>query len=148
MKSVGIKDETHKELKKLSEIYGSDMGKFIADSVAYFKATGINPEDKSKGYTEELKNVKKEVNRLIGFQKTFEKEHLFPLFEAMKKAEINLSRCLPEESEPLATKASVQEVDEKMEKLDLKLNAIIKNGTGVSEGSEVSILDAFNAKTK
>jgi len=109
MKSVGIKEDTHKELKKLTQIYEVDMGKFIADSVEYFKSTGINPADKSKSYTEELKNVKKEINRLIGFQKTFEKNHLFPLFESMLRIATQLNGVIPkEEGSLLATNTIVR----------------------------------------
>ncbi len=178
MKSVGIDEYTHKELKKLTKVYGSDMGKFITAAIDYFKSTGINPNDRAIGYSEELKNIKKEINRLIGFQRKFEKDQLFPLFESMKKSEIQLTKCLPkqdksvlasfddlkkvstvwrERHEEIETK--IQGVGSKLNKLENKvdeltnmLKVVLNHGAGTYTatmgGHKTSILESYNETKK
>lgn len=84
MKSVGIKENTHKNLKQLTQRYSLEMGEFVELSVDYFRKTQINPKDEILSYTDQLKKVYKEVNRVIGFIKTQEQEMLLPIMEEIR----------------------------------------------------------------
>lgn len=83
MKTVGIDETTHKELKKIAKQNEKDMGSFIASAVTYFKATGIDPEDEKQSPKKAIEENNKRLNQVIAFIKKQESDHLFPILKKM-----------------------------------------------------------------
>lgn len=90
MKSVGLQDNTHKKLKKLSATLNMSQGEFIDFAVTYFERVGLDPNTNV--------DILKRIDQLIRFIRTFEKENLIPLYKETIKANqvsIETSKKLP-----------------------------------------------------
>lgn len=90
IKTIRVKEKAHKELSELAKSHGMNIGEFTEEMVNYFKRTKSDPCQKEDTVTS-IKEVKKEVNRLIGFIKTNEKEHLKPILDSLEVTRRNLN---------------------------------------------------------
>jgi gas vesicle protein len=90
IKTIRVKEEAHKELTDLAKAHGMNIGEFTEEMVNYFKRTKSDPRQKEDTVTT-LKQVKKELNRLIAFIKKNEESHLKPILDSMEITRRNLS---------------------------------------------------------
>lgn len=90
IKTVRIKEKAHTDLSRLAKEHGMTIGEFTEEMVSYFRRTKSDPRQVEDTVTS-IKEVKKEVNRLIGFIKTNEKEHLKPILDSLEITRRNLN---------------------------------------------------------
>lgn len=83
MKTVGIDENTHKQLKKIAKENNKDMGEFISAAVTYFQQTGIDPGDEKQSPKKAVEENNKRLNQVIAFIKKQESEHLLPILKKM-----------------------------------------------------------------
>jgi len=81
MKTVGIRDNTHRELKKIAKMNDLDMGGFVEASVQYFKRTGEDPMNPRESPKAALEEMNKRLSQVIAFIKAQERETLLPLID-------------------------------------------------------------------
>ena len=81
MKTVGISDHSHGELKKIAKMHGLSQGEFVEASVQYFKRTGENPGDPRESPKASLEEMNKRLSQVIGFIKAQEQKTLLPLID-------------------------------------------------------------------
>lgn len=96
MKSIGINNNVHKEIKSLCKAHKKGIGEFISDAVLYFKQTGIYPEQHSvESPQKSIKELSKRVEQIIGVIKAQEQDKMNPLLETLmmltRRAEMILS---------------------------------------------------------
>ena len=76
-KSIIINEFHHKELVKISNVFGAKYGDFTESMILYFKKTGINPlEAKNENPATMIKSLDK---RIVSFLKVQERDILKPL---------------------------------------------------------------------
>ncbi len=102
MKSIGVSEQTHKEVIKVCKTLEINIGEFVHCSALYFKKTGIDPSkpDNESPY-KVVKELERRVGQVIAYIKTHESEKLNPLLEQLmmlvRRAEIMLNDA-PKES--------------------------------------------------
>jgi hypothetical protein len=57
MKSIGIDNATHEDLKRFCSEHGITQGEFVRIALDYFQKTGINPTDKPVSIGELLAKI-------------------------------------------------------------------------------------------
>ncbi len=95
-KSIIINEFHHKDLVKLSNVFGMQYGGLVENMILYFKKTGINPMDAINENPSVM--VKTLDKRIVSFLKVQERDILKPLrqevyvySEAQKKGFIKLT---------------------------------------------------------
>jgi prefoldin subunit 5 len=84
MKTVGIDDFTHKQLKSLCKTYGKSIVEFIRHGVVYFKKTGINPEESTNESPQKaIRELARRVEQIIGVIKAQQQDTMNPLLEQL-----------------------------------------------------------------
>ncbi|MBW2961956.1 BfmA/BtgA family mobilization protein [Mesonia aestuariivivens] len=76
-KSIIIDDFHHKELMKISKVYGAKYGDFVQAMILYFKKTGINPLETANDNPAEL--IKVLDKRIVSFMRVQERDILKPM---------------------------------------------------------------------
>lgn len=87
MATINVDEATKDDLKAYCKKQNITQGDFAKFALGYFKKSGINPTDPPESVKEELAKIEKRISQLIGFQKTFERDNLLPLLEALGKTE-------------------------------------------------------------
>jgi len=87
MATINVDETTKDDLKAYCKKQGITQGDFAKFALAYFRKSGINPSEPPESVKEELAKIEKRVSQLIAFQKTFEKENMIPLLQALTKTE-------------------------------------------------------------
>lgn len=87
MATINVEQTTRDELKEYCRKQDLTQGDFVKYALSYFKKSGINPSEPPQSIKEELSKIEKRISQLIGFQKTFERDNLLPLLEALSKTE-------------------------------------------------------------
>lgn len=76
-KSILIKEFHHKELVKISKVFGAPYGDLVQSMILYFKRTGINPVEAINENPATM--VKALDKRIVSFLKVQERDILKPL---------------------------------------------------------------------
>lgn len=76
-KSILIKEFHHKELAKISKVFGTPYGDLVQSMILYFKTTGINPVEAINENPATM--VKALDKRIVSFLKVQERDILKPL---------------------------------------------------------------------
>ncbi len=102
MKTIGIDDLTHKELKNLCKAHKKTIVEFLRYGVVYFKKTGIDPEHSiDESPQKAIKELTRRVDQIIGVIKAQEQDKMNPLLEQLmmlvRRSEILLNDA-PKES--------------------------------------------------
>ena len=87
MATINVDEVTREDLKTYCKKQGITQGDFVKYTLTYFRKSGINPADPPESVKEEIAKIEKRVSQLIGFQRTFERDNLLPLLEALTKTE-------------------------------------------------------------
>ncbi len=84
MKTIGIDDYTHKELKNLCKVGRRSMVEFVRQGVVYFKKTGIDPgQSPNDSPQKAIQELTRRVEQIIGVIKTQEQDRINPLLEQL-----------------------------------------------------------------
>jgi hypothetical protein len=84
MKTIGIDDYTHKELKSLCSAHKKSIIEFIRYGVIYFKKTGIDPEQSSNENPQKaIKELTRRVDQVIAVIKAQQQDTMNPLLEQL-----------------------------------------------------------------
>jgi hypothetical protein len=82
MKSIGISDNAHKQVKKFCQTLGITIGEFVEYSAIYFRSAGIDPsKSDAESPHKVVKELEKRISQIVGVMKTHEREKLDPLLE-------------------------------------------------------------------
>ena len=176
MATINVEETTRDELKVYCRKQGLTQGDFVKFALAYFKKSGINPSDSPQSVKEELAKIEKRISQVIAFQKTFERNNLLPLLEALTKTEMKVNGHLSGVPEVLSKiQTEVSGVGKTMAKLEqslagalnkiysesfqfqetmlkhnkdmqTKINIILEYGSAAGMGD--SIISKFNKKNK
>lgn len=92
MATIQVEDTTRDDLKKFCTWYKITQGEFVKLALVYFRKSGINPAEPPESVKEELNKIEKRISQLIAFQRTFEKENMLPLVEALLKTESKINQ--------------------------------------------------------
>lgn len=92
MATIQVEDTTRDDLKKFCTRYKITQGEFVKLALVYFRKSGINPAEPPESVKEELSKIEKRISQLIAFQRTFEKENMLPLVEALLKTESKINQ--------------------------------------------------------
>jgi flagellar motility protein MotE (MotC chaperone) len=114
IKTIRVQEEAHKELTDLAKSHGMNIGEFTEEMVNYFKRTKSDPRQREDTVTT-LKQVKKELNRLIGFIKTNEKEHLKPILDSLEVTRRNLNNNVHKLDDIAVLKTTLQSINKQIE---------------------------------
>jgi hypothetical protein len=92
LKAVPLEESTHKLLCELAKAHGCSIKRFTALMVAYFKATGVDPNEiKGENTAAAIKALD---HRLISFIRTQEQKKLNPLLDELSVIARQLSGFL------------------------------------------------------
>lgn len=161
MKTINIKDTTHKKLKKIADQENLSMSSFLEHSIEYFAKTKVNPKTDIISIKEEIIRLEKRVSQIIGFIKVLESENLIPLYQEMKKTDIRINNLVTTFDETTINiieevkrynqlvakeiERSNQERNQTEKTIKNVLNNIIENQREANKGSiqQQKILEAF-----
>jgi uncharacterized protein (DUF39 family) len=118
-KSIIIKEVSHREIKVLSETYGSPIGALVESMIRYFKRTGINPKDALNENPSAM--IKVLDKRIVSFLKVQERDILKPVRDEVYMNGKNQILKLEELSN------SLREVLGKMNSADEKRTLLVKS---------------------
>jgi phage I-like protein len=121
MKTINIKDETHKKLKKIAENQGISMSSFLDNAVKYFEKTKLNPKTDVLSVKEEIIKLERRTNQVVAFIKNFENTNLIPACEAIEKTSVQVN----EVSEELPTIADLQVIGDFIKQMKTDLNKLL-----------------------
>ena len=82
MKSIGISEDLHTELKKYCKRNSLNMNEYIKETLAYFKKTGADPTALDTPEVA-IKGMEKRLDQVIGVLTKFEHEKFAPGVKAM-----------------------------------------------------------------
>ncbi len=140
MKTIGVDEPTHKELKKLSAHAKMNMGEYLHQAALYFKRTGIDPSTTDEQSPHKaIKGLDKRVEQIIAFIKTMEMEKLNPLFERLVRISSNL------EDPKLPTRAHQEKIIASANKI---INDSGKRYTEEKKSNEVRYKELHDAQLK
>lgn len=96
MKSIGVSERTHKEVRTVCKNLEINIGEFVHYSAIYFKRTGIDPsKPDSESPYKVVKELEKRMGQVIAYIKTHESDKLNPLLEQLmmlvRRAELMLN---------------------------------------------------------
>ena len=116
------------DLKTYCKKQGITQGDFVKYTLAYFRKSGINPADPPESVKEEIAKIEKRVSQLIGFQRTFERDNLLPLLEALTKTEGKIDQHFSTLPEMLSgTLKEVTVMSKLIAKLEQSINSTLRN---------------------
>jgi antitoxin component of RelBE/YafQ-DinJ toxin-antitoxin module len=128
MATINVDEATKEDLKAYCKKQGITQGDFVKYTLTYFRKSGINPADPPESVKEEIAKVEKRVSQLIGFQRTFERDNLLPLLEALTKTEGKINQHFSTIPEMLSnTIKEVITMNKMIAKLDQSMNTTIQN---------------------
>ena len=128
MATINVDEATREDLKTYCKKQGITQGDFVKYTLAYFRKSGINPADPPESVKEEIAKVEKRVSQLIGFQKTFERDNLLPLLEALTKTEGKIDQHFSTLPEMLSgTLKEVTAMSKLTANLEQAINRILRN---------------------
>jgi len=128
MATINVDEVTREDLKTYCKKQGITQGDFVKYTLAYFRKSGINPADPPESVKEEIAKVEKRVSQLIGFQKTFERDNLLPLLEALTKTEGKIDQHFSTLPEMLGnTLKEVTAMSKLIAKLEQSINSTLRN---------------------
>jgi len=127
MATINVDEATKEDLKAYCKKQGITQGDFVKYTLTYFRKSGINPADPPESVKEEIAKVEKRVSQLIGFQRTFERDNLLPLLEALTKTEGKINQHFSTIPEMLSnTLKEVITMNKMIAKLDQSMNTTIQ----------------------
>ena len=128
MATINVDESTREDLKTYCKKQGITQGDFVKYTLAYFRKSGINPADPPESVKEEIAKVEKRVSQLIGFQKTFERDNLLPLLEALTKTEGKIDQHFSTLPEMLSgTLKEVTAMSKLIANLEQAINRTLRN---------------------
>ena len=128
MATINVDEATKDDLKTYCKKQGITQGDFVKYTLAYFRKSGINPADPPESVKEEIAKVEKRVSQLIGFQKTFERDNLLPLLEALTKTEGKIDQHFSTLPEMLSgTLKEVTAMSKLIANLEQAINRTLRN---------------------
>ncbi|MGB8275735.1 MAG: BfmA/BtgA family mobilization protein [Alphaproteobacteria bacterium] len=128
MATINVDEATREDLKTYCKKQGITQGDFVKYTLAYFRKSGINPADPPESVKEEIAKVEKRVSQLIGFQKTFERDNLLPLLEALTKTEGKIDQHFSTLPEMLSgTLKEVTAMSKLIANLEQAINRTLRN---------------------
>ena len=128
MATINVDETTREDLKTYCKKQGITQGDFVKYTLAYFRKSGINPADPPESVKEEIAKVEKRVSQLIGFQKTFERDNLLPLLEALTKTEGKIDQHFSTLPEMLSgTLKEVTAMSKLIANLEQAINRTLRN---------------------
>ena len=128
MATINVDEATKEDLKTYCKKQGITQGDFVKYTLAYFRKSGINPADPPESVKEEIAKIEKRVSQLIGFQRTFERENLLPLLEALTKTEGKVDQHFSTLPEMLSnTQKEVITISKLIAKLEQSINSTLRN---------------------
>jgi hypothetical protein len=128
MATINVDEATKDDLKAYCKKQGITQGDFVKYTLIYFRKSGINPADPPESVKEEIAKVEKRVSQLIGFQKTFERDNLLPLLEALTKTEGKIDQHFSTLPEMLSnTHKEVTAMSKLIAKLEQSINGTLRN---------------------
>ena len=128
MATINVDEATREDLKKYCKKQGITQGDFVKYTLAYFRKSGISPADPPESVKEEIAKVEKRVSQLIGFQKTFERDNLLPLLEALTKTEGKIDQHFSTLPEMLSgTLKEVTAMSKLIANLEQAINRTLRN---------------------
>lgn len=137
MKTINIKDDTHKKLKKLAEKEGFSMSSFLDDAVNYFSKTKVNPKTDVLSIKEEIIKLEKRTNKVIAFIVEFEKTNLIPAVQEIKKTSIQVN----EVSETLPSIEDLQKISNAITQIDESISRVTQNQKALNTNVEKFLQD-------
>jgi len=138
-KSIIISDRSHKEIKKLTESFGSTIGGLVESMITYFKRTGINPKNAINENPSTM--VKTLDKRIVSFLKVQERDILKPLKDEVYLSSKNNQDRLSELTENLNVLLNKMNTADK-ERTQLVKAELLKQQNGLLEIA--SFLDTKN----
>ena len=135
MKTIGIDDNTHEELKKYCKTQDISQGEFIRLALAYYKKNGIEPTTPPESIKDELIQMNKRLNQVIAFQKTFGSKTLTPAVSDIIELTTRLKNYIPEKpSQYEDIKAGINELLRRIGKMNsIQLKGEIPKDLAVNE---------------
>ena len=128
MATINVDEATREDLKTYCKKQGITQGDFVKYTLAYFRKSGISPADPPESVKEEIAKVEKRVSQLIGFQKTFERDNLLPLLEALTKTEGKIDQHFSTLPEMLnSTLKEVTAMSKLIANLEQAINRTLRN---------------------
>jgi antitoxin component of RelBE/YafQ-DinJ toxin-antitoxin module len=128
MATINVDEATKDDLKTYCKKQGITQGDFVKYTLAYFRKSGINPADPPESVKEEIAKIEKRVSQLIGFQRTFERDNLLPLLEALTKTEGKIDQHFSTLPEMLGnTLKEVTVMSKLIAKLEQSINSTLRN---------------------
>src|SRR5674476_1499718 len=128
MATINVDEVTREDLKTYCKKQGITQGDFVKYTLTYFRKSGINPADPPESVKEEIAKVEKRVSQLIGFQKTFERDNLLPLLEALTKTEGKIDQHFSTLPEMLSgTLKEVTAMSKLIANLEQAINRTLRN---------------------
>jgi len=128
MATINVDEATREDLKTYCKKQGITQGDFVKYTLTYFRKSGINPADPPESVKEEIAKIEKRVSQLIGFQRTFERENLLPLLEALTKTEGKINQHFSDLPEMLSnTQKEIITMNKLIAKLEQSMNSTIRN---------------------
>ena len=128
MATINVDEATKADLKTYCKKQGITQGDFVKYTLTYFRKSGINPADPPESVKEEIAKIEKRVSQLIGFQRTFERENLLPLLEALTKTEGKIDHHFSTLPEMLSnTQKEVITISKLIAKLEQSINSTLRN---------------------
>lgn len=94
MATINIDEPTKEALKKYCTRRQITQGNFVKFALDYFQQSGLDPASPPESVKAELAKIEKRISQSIAFQKTFERDHLLPLLEALTKTEGKINQHL------------------------------------------------------
>jgi len=123
-----VDEATKEDLKTYCKNQGITQGDFVKYTLTYFRKSGIHPADPPESVKEEIAKIEKRVSQLIGFQRTFERENLLPLLEALTKTEGKIDQHFSTLPEMLSnTQKEVITISNLIAKLEQSINSTLRN---------------------
>ena len=128
MATINVDEATKEDLKTYCKKQGITQGDFVKYTLTYFRKSGIHPADPPESVKEEIAKIEKRVSQLIGFQRTFERENLLPLLEALTKTEGKIDQHFSTLPEMLSnTQKEVITISNLIAKLEQSINSTLRN---------------------
>ena len=128
MATINVDEATREDLKTYCKKQGITQGDFVKYTLTYFRKSGINPADPPESVKEEIAKIEKRVSQLIGFQRTFERNNLLPLLEALTKTEGKINQHFSDLPEMLSnTQKEIITMNKLIAKLEQSMNSTIRN---------------------
>ena len=128
MATINVDEATKEDLKTYCKKQGITQGDFVKYTLKYFRKSGINPSDPPESVKEEIAKIEKRVSQLIGFQRTFERDNLLPLLEALTKTEGKIDHHFSTLPEMLSnTQKEVITISNLIAKLEQSFNSTLRN---------------------